>query len=133
MYGMKDYAKIVYDNAEWYKKSAGYFLKTYPLEVHQFVMLDFSTLYDRDSFHQMIKEVLGITYLDIIERPVAERDSEQIVLYNNSSFEFIDLVNVLYNASYHPYHTKISASTNVIISPIHCSTAILRALGYCKF
>ncbi len=47
---MKDYAKIVYDNAEWYKKSAGYFLKTYPLEVHQFVMLDFSTLYDRDSF-----------------------------------------------------------------------------------
>ncbi len=92
MYGMKDYAKIVYDNAEWYKKSAGYFLKTYPLEVHQFVMLDFSTLYDRDSFHQMIKEVLGITYLDIIERPAAERDSEQIVLYNNSSFEFIDLV-----------------------------------------
>ncbi len=43
-------------------------------------------------FHQMIKEVLGITYLDIIERPVAERDSEQIVLYNNSSFECIDLV-----------------------------------------
>ena len=40
----------------------------------------------------MIKEVLGITYLDIIERPVAERDSEQIDLYNNSSFEFLDLV-----------------------------------------
>ena len=44
-----------------------------------------------------------------------------------------ELVNVLYNASYHPSHTKISASTNVIISPMHCSTAILRALGYCKF
>ena len=87
-----DYAKIVYDNTEWYKKSAEYFLKTYPLEVHQFVMLDFSTLYDRDSFHQMIKEVLGITYLDIIDKPATERDCEHIVLYNNASFEFIDIV-----------------------------------------
>jgi hypothetical protein len=40
----------------------------------------------------MIKEVLGITYLDIIERPNATRDNEHIVLYNDSSFEFIDLV-----------------------------------------
>lgn len=55
-------------------------------------MLDFSTLYDRDSFHQMIKEVLGITYLDIIDKPATERDCEHIVLYNNASFEFIDIV-----------------------------------------
>lgn len=54
-------------------------------------MIDFTTLYDKDSFHQMIKEVLGITYLDIIERPNSIRDNEQIVLYNDSSFEFIDL------------------------------------------
>lgn len=37
---MKDYSKITYDNIEWYKKSACYFLKEYPLEVHQFVILD---------------------------------------------------------------------------------------------
>lgn len=92
MYGMKDYAKIVYDNTEWYKKSAEYFLKTYPLEVHQFVMLDFSTLYDRDSFHQMIKEVLGITYLDIIDKPATERDCEHIVLYNNASLNLLILL-----------------------------------------
>lgn len=91
MYGMKDYAKIVYDNKEWYKISAEYYLKTYPLEVHQFIMLDFTTLYDRDSFHEMIKEVLGIQYLDIIQKPNTQRDNEHIVLYNDSAFEFIDL------------------------------------------
>ena len=42
MYGMKDYSKITYDNIEWYKKSACYFLKEYPLEVHQFIMLHIS-------------------------------------------------------------------------------------------
>lgn len=92
MYGMKDYAKILYDNVEWYQKSANFFLEKYTLKVHQFVMLDFSTLYDRDFFHQMIKEVLGITYLDIIEKPSSVRDNEHIVLYNDSSFEFIDLI-----------------------------------------
>ena len=92
MYGMKDYAKIIYDNTEWYQKSADYFLKNHPLKVHQFVMLDFTTLYDRVTFHKMIKDVLGISYLDIIERPNITRDNEHIVLYNDSSFEFIDLV-----------------------------------------
>ena len=122
MYGMKDYAKIVYDNAEWYKKSADYFLKTYPLEVHQFVMLDFSTLYDRDSFHQMIKEVLGITYLDIIERPAAERDSEQIVLYNNTSFEFIDLVTpIIYfvDTFVALFNNKLWFTLSCFLSPIY--------------
>ena len=55
-------------------------------------MLDFSTLYDKDFFHQMIKEALAIDYLDIIERPNSQRDAKEIVLYNEASFEFIDLV-----------------------------------------
>lgn len=92
MYGMKDYAKMIYDNSEWYKISADYFLKTYPLNIHQYLMLDFTTLYDRDSFYRTIKKVLGIELLDIIERPNSIRDNEHIVLYNDSSFEFIDLI-----------------------------------------
>ena len=55
-------------------------------------MLDFSTLYNKDFFHQMIKEALVIDYLDIIERPNSQRDAKEIVLYNEASFEFIDLV-----------------------------------------
>lgn len=92
MYGMKDYAKIVCDNSEWYKISADYFLKTYPLDIHQYLMLDFTTLYDRDSFYKIIEESLGIQFLDIIERPNTIRDNEHIVLYNDASFEFIDLI-----------------------------------------
>lgn len=60
MYGMKDYGKIIYDSFEWYKISADYFLKTYLLKVHQYLMLDFTTLYDRESFYQMIEDSLGI-------------------------------------------------------------------------
>lgn len=92
MYGMKDYAKMIYDNVAWYKISADYFKKTYPLVVHQYLMLDFTTLYDRDSFYKIIEKSLDIQLLDIIERPNAIRDNEHIVLYNDSSFEFIDLV-----------------------------------------
>lgn len=40
----------------------------------------------------MIKEALVIDYLDIIERPNSQRDAKEIVLYNEASFEFIDLV-----------------------------------------
>lgn len=96
MYGMKDYAKIVYDNSAWYKISADYFLKTYPLNVHQYLMLDLTTLYDRKSFYQMIEKCLGIQFLDIVERPNTIRDNEHIVLYNDSSFEFIDLVTPIF-------------------------------------
>lgn len=91
MYGMKDYAKIIYDNKEWYDISADYFLKTYPLTVHKYLLLDLTTLYDRDSFYEIIKESLNIQLLDIIERPNSIRDNEHIVLYNDSSFEFIDM------------------------------------------
>ena len=85
-------------------------------------MLDFSTLYDRDSFHQMIKEVLGITYLDIIERPAAERDSEQIVLYNNTSFEFIDLVTpIIYfvDTFVALFNNKLWFTLSCFLSPIY--------------
>ena len=92
MYGMKDYGKIVYDSALWYKISADYFLKTYSLYVHQFLMLDFTTLYDRESFYQVIENCMGIQFLDIVEHPNTIRDNTHIVLYNEFSFEFIDLV-----------------------------------------
>ena len=91
MYGMKDYKKMLYDYKEWYKISAEFFLKNFSLNVHQYLMLDFSTLYDRESFYKVIKDSLGIRFLDIIERPDSIRDNEHIVLYNSSSFEFIDM------------------------------------------
>ena len=60
----------------------GYFFVVVAAGVLGFLMLDFSTLYDKDFFHQMIKEVLGIDYLDIIDRPNSQRDAKEIVLYN---------------------------------------------------
>lgn len=92
MYGMKDYSKIIYDNAEWYHISSEYFLQTYPLKVHQYLMLDFTTLYNRKTFYQMIEKCLSIQFLDIIECPNSIRDNEHIVLYNDSSFRFIDCI-----------------------------------------
>jgi len=92
MYGMKDYKKMVYDNKTWYKISADFFLRTFPLSVYRYLLLDFTTLYDRDSFYKIITESLAIQFLDIIQRPDSIRDNKHIVLYNAASFEFIDLV-----------------------------------------
>ena len=41
-----------------------------------------------------------------------------------------ELKNVFKSASYQPSHTKMSASTKVIISPEHISTLRFNALGY---
>lgn len=92
MYGMKDYAKIVFDNYAWYKISADFFTCHYPLKTHQFVLLDMSTLYDRKTFYQMFEELLHVCFLDIREIPDSLRDNEHIVLYNRVSFDYIDML-----------------------------------------
>lgn len=91
MYGMKDYHKIVYDNYDWYKISAEYFSRHYPLKVYHYVLLDMTTLYDRQTFYRMIEELLHIQFLDIREIPDSLRDNEHIVMYNRVSFDYIDM------------------------------------------
>lgn len=91
MYGMKDYSKLVYDTWQWYQISAEYALTEYPDIPGKYVLVDLSTMYDRESYYKMISEQLSIVYLDTLERPDKTRDSEKLTLYEILSFNIIDL------------------------------------------
>lgn len=91
MYGMKDYSKLVYDMEDWYRVSAAYAKENIPGLQNAYVLVDLSTMYDRESYHSMISQLLGVSFLDKIECLLSTRDLESITLYGTLSFNYIDL------------------------------------------
>ncbi|MDO4302228.1 MAG: glycosyltransferase [Clostridia bacterium] len=91
IYGMKDYAKFIYDIEEWFKISSNYAKKKYANLSKKYVLIDLSTMYDRKNYYKMIKSNFDFEFLDIIEQPETIRDCEHIVLYDTISFNYIDL------------------------------------------
>lgn len=91
MYGMKDYSKLVYDMEDWYRIAAAYEIEHDPRLQKSYMFVDLSTMYDRDSYRDMIVRLLGITLLDKAECSPSIRDAENITLYGMLSFNYIDL------------------------------------------
>ena len=97
IFGMKDYAKIDCDMEANYKKSAAYFRETYGITARKFLLIDFTTMYDREEYYRYVSEALNLEFLDIRERPCSVRDDKRIILYNTLGFSCIDLTTpVLY-------------------------------------
>lgn len=91
MYGMKDYAKLVYDTEDWYRVAAEYAKNNYPDLPKSYVLIDLSTMYDRTAYYDTFAQLLSITYLDKAEVPMRVRDCENVTLYETLSFNYIDL------------------------------------------
>ena len=91
MYGMKDYSKLVYDMEDWYRIAAEYAKEHYRELQREYVIVDLSTMYDRESYYNMLSKLLDISILDKIECPLSVRDPENITLYGTISFNYIDL------------------------------------------
>lgn len=91
IYGMKDYAKFIYDIWDWFKISADYAKRIYSNLPEKYLLLDLSTMYDRNNYYEMIQRELHAEFLDIIERPDTIRDNKHISLYETVSFNYLDL------------------------------------------
>lgn len=91
IYGMKDYAKLIYDTEDWYRTAAEYAKKNYSFLPKSYVLIDLSTMYDRTAYYDMFAKLLGVIYLDKAEVPMKVRDCESITLYETLSFNYIDL------------------------------------------
>lgn len=91
IYGMKDYAKFVYDMENWYEISANFAKEKYTHFPKKYLLVDLSTMYDRDNYYRIFSEKLDIEFLDIVEQPDTIRDNEHIILYESLSFNYIDL------------------------------------------
>ena len=99
MYGMKDYAKLIYDTESWYVKAFEFAKEHYSAIPESFVLIDLSTMYDRCTYYDIFSRTLGVSFLDIIERPARMRDCESLPLYETIPFNYIDLATpILYFA-----------------------------------
>lgn len=91
IFAMKDYSKLIYDMNEWYSLACSYAKQQYPDIASKYVLIDMSTLYDRQNYYNLISNGLNIEFLDIIEIPHTQRDCEHIILHDMVSFNYIDL------------------------------------------
>lgn len=91
MYGMKDYAKLVYDMEDWFHIVAGYAKEQNAQLPKSYMLIDMSTLYDREIYYDLLCRLLDISFLDIVEHPASVRDCENLTLYGTLSFNYIDL------------------------------------------
>lgn len=91
IFAMKDYQKLHYDLNDWYTKACKYAKKTYSNISKKYLLLDMSTLYDRQDYYEMISSNMDIEYLDIVETPNTQRDCSHIVLHDKITYNYIDL------------------------------------------
>ncbi len=91
IFAMKNYPKLLYDLNDWYRTACNYAKATFPNMAKKYLLIDMTTLYDRDQYYKMIATGLDIEYLDIIETPNIQRDSNHIILQDIISYNYIDL------------------------------------------
>lgn len=91
IFAMKRFPTIINDFWEWFEKSAGYFLSTHTLFCREYVLLNYSTTYERTKYYDYIENLLNIKLLDKVELPEITRDVNHIILYDKMPFSYIDM------------------------------------------
>ena len=91
IFAMKDYNKLYYDMNDWYHTVCSYAIQTYSNIASKYVLIDMSTLYNRQEYYALISAGLNVEFLDIVELSHNVRDCEHIILHDKVSFNYIDL------------------------------------------
>ncbi|MCR0329378.1 glycosyltransferase [[Clostridium] innocuum] len=91
MFYAKDFSKLSLDFMEWFKVTADYFKDEHPEIENKFMLVDLSTMYNRDEFYNIIQNVLNVEFLDYYQVNMKTRNVKDIALHNTISFNLIDL------------------------------------------
>lgn len=86
-----NYERMEIDFEQWFRKSWEHFRKTYPHYPSSYFLLDFSTVYNREDYYTVLRN-LGVTIMDKMVVPLSQRDSPNIYLHQCVPFRLIDLV-----------------------------------------
>lgn len=85
-----NYNRFKLDFKQWFETSWEYFRKTHANYPRKYMLLDFSTVYNREDYYQVISE-LDIIIMDTQFITMASRDCDNIYLHQCVPFGLIDL------------------------------------------
>ena len=86
----KDYNLIEMDFGNWFKISYQYFREMYPYYPSKYVLIDLTTVYNRDDYYNVINKDLSIEFLDKEVIDINKRNIKDIALHQTISFNLID-------------------------------------------
>jgi len=90
MFYARHYEHIEEDLHLWFSKTIAWVFQKWPNLSSSFVLLDFTTMYNRDYYYHAF-ETNGLDFLDKQVVTMPKRDNRNVVLYSHISFEYIDM------------------------------------------
>lgn len=82
--------RFTVDFERWFQTSWENFKNTHTYFISKFMLLDFSTIYNRSDYHNLIKN-FGIIIMDYQNITVKTRDCEHLILHQLVPFGLIDI------------------------------------------
>lgn len=86
----KDYDIIEMDFGNWFKESYNFFRKNYPDYPSKYMLIDLTTMYNREDYYDVMRKDLAIEFLDREIVDLKCRNAKEIPLHQTISFNLID-------------------------------------------
>ncbi len=86
----KDYHIIEMDFAKWFKESYDFFKNNYPNYPSKYVLIDLTTIYNREDYYNVLQNDLAIEFLDREVISLKQRNATEIPLHQTISFNLLD-------------------------------------------
>jgi hypothetical protein len=78
------------DFGNWFQQCYQFFRKTHPEFPQKYFLIDFTTVYNRSDYYDIMENLLGLEILDIEVIDVKKRNLQSIPLHQTISFNLID-------------------------------------------
>lgn len=90
MFYAKDFHLMKIDFGIWFQQCYQFFRKNYPEFPNKFFLIDFTTVYNRSDYYDIMESLLDLEFLDKEIIDVKKRNLQSIPLHQTISFNLID-------------------------------------------
>ena len=86
----KDYSFIDMDFGKWYEIYYTYFRRNYPDFPSKYMMIDMSTVYNREDYYEALQKCMHFEFLDKEVIDMKQRNIKELPLHQTISFNLLD-------------------------------------------